>query len=138
MWLFKMDKALFKNTKVTIKDGYLYIQAKLDVVLESDTIKMRGNNNNDAVAIANTYQEDINDELHLNFQLNTNTKANKAVFKAKKAKKAEKAKANKKAKKTTAKPKTKKATKIVEINGLSLDLNDKWDAIKYAKIQARA
>jgi len=132
-----MDKALFKNTQVSIKDGYLYIKTKLDVVLDEDTKKMRGNGKNDAIAIANAYQVDINDYLHLNFQLNTNTKANKQAFKdAKKAKK-QAITPKKTTKKAVPKTNTLKP-KIVKINGLVLDLNDQWDSRKYENIKARA
>jgi len=154
-----MDNEKFKNTIIDIKANKMYIMIDLDVVLEQDTINMRtdkqGNIKNDAVAIANTYQQDINEKYHLNIQLNTNTKANKEIFKAKKSK----AKAKTTTKKAPAKKKTpKKATtkpkKALLINdaeeltditeglirtqsGLLLDPNNKWDAIKLKKILAR-
>lgn len=149
-----MDNEKFKNTKVMIKDGKMYMEIDLSVKLEQDTINMRGNNKNDAIAIANTYQQDVNDKYHINVQVNTNTKANKDIFKAKKAK------AKTTTKKTPAKKKTPKkvATKTEEAllinepegltditegltrmpNGMMLDLTNKWDAIKAKQILARS
>lgn len=134
-----MANANFKNTIINIKDGFMYMKIDLSVVLDEDTIRMRGNNKNDAVAIANTYQEDYNDAYHVNVQVNTNTKANKKVFKAKKQALKDAKKKVKVGKKQTPNTKTtKKATNLVKVNGMTLDLNDEWDARKYAQIQARA
>jgi len=131
-----MANANFKNTIIDIKGNKMYIMVDLDVVLDFDTKMIQKRGTTDAVCIANTYEEDVNDKIHLNIQVNTNTKANKKLFRAKKQ-------ALKDAKKQGVKGKTtKKTTKKVkanniEINGLVLDLNNEWDAKKYASIKAR-
>jgi len=135
-----MANANFKNTIVDIKNNKMYIMIDLDVVLESDTVKIQAKGTTDAVCIANTYQEDVNDDYHINVQVNTNTKANKEIFKAKKqalkdAVKKEQAPKTKKAKKTTVKAKAQNLIRVE--SGLVLDLNNEWDARKYAKILAR-
>lgn len=134
-----MANANFKNTIIDIKDRKMYIMIDLDVVLEEDTAKMQAKGTTDAVCIANTYQQDVNDAYHLNIQVNTNTKANKEIFKAnKKALKDAKKQGvkGKTAKKTTVEPKANKKQNLVRLeSGLVLDLNDKWDAIWYKKSQ---